>query len=78
MPLWRKQIDPTSKKKEDNMRGSIKASVPLRPNISCVSHYETLKRWKGPCVVYGWQKTQQWLSVGGAVVREKAMRVKVG
>jgi hypothetical protein len=60
------------------IRGNFKSSVLSSPKISYVSCCDPCpEKWKRYCV-YGWKIRQKWLSVSGAVMREKAMAIKAG
>lgn len=59
---------------EDKIRGHIIASILSSTHISCPGHCDpSSKRWKWPSM-HGW-KMRQRLSVGGAVVCAKTMKL---
>jgi hypothetical protein len=66
-------------KNEDKSRRSVKTNAPSSAKISCVSHEQPFLEQTGSAL-YVWLEdtTQKWLSVSGAVLREKAMPVKAG
>jgi len=61
-------------KSEDKIRGSFTASPPSNANIYCINCHNPFhdKMERILCVQLK-DEAQKWLSVNGAVVREKAM-----